>query len=126
MREVRFFEDGNGPKEADDGRRLLIGIMDYDEDQRADGGRREAVRVATMADAFEFQTAYAAYYQSFAESADQPAAEGQADRTEPPPRQPLHPLDKTPVAPAAAAVEGGPAGLDEAADRDHADAGQQG
>jgi hypothetical protein len=65
MRQIRFFEDNDGPKDVNDGRRLLIGIMDFDESPQVDGGRREAVRVATMADATEFQPAYTDYYNSF-------------------------------------------------------------
>jgi len=84
MRQVRFFEDSNGPKDLNDGRRLLVGIMDYEESPLVDGGRREAVRVATISDAAEFQTAYAAYYQSFEQPAEAEAAEAEE-------REPLQP-----------------------------------
>ena len=84
MRQVRFFEDSNGPKDLNDGRRLLVGIMDYEESPLVDGGRREAVRVATISDAAEFQGAYAAYYQSFEQPAEAEAAEAEE-------REPLQP-----------------------------------
>lgn len=83
MRQVRFFEDQGGPKDVNEGRRLLVGIMDCEESPLVDGGRREAVRVATMSDATEFQTAYAEYYNSFEGAAEQQAEAAAAE--------PLHP-----------------------------------
>jgi hypothetical protein len=92
MRLVRFFEDPFGPKNVNDGIRLMVGIMDFDEDPRVDGGRREAVRVATLADAQEFSAAYNEYYQSF-EPAEEAAAEA---------RQPIVPGQPEPAEEAAA------------------------
>jgi hypothetical protein len=83
MRQVRFFEDSEGPKDVDEGRRLLIGIMDCDESPAVDGGRREAVRVATMADATEFQGAYAEYYNSFQATAPDQSEQPLDDQPEP-------------------------------------------
>jgi hypothetical protein len=87
MRQVRFFEDEDGPLLENEGRRLLVGIEDSE--GPADGGRREAVRVATLADAQEFGAAYAAYYNSFvpAEETEAPAAEAPPSET----REPLQP-----------------------------------
>jgi hypothetical protein len=87
MRRVRFFEDSNGPKEVNDGRRLLVGIMDYDENPVVDGGRREAVRVATLSDASEFQTEYAEYYRSFGpvEAVAEPEGPEEREPLQPPP-----------------------------------------
>jgi hypothetical protein len=63
MQTVRFFEDRNGPGGA---RRLMVGIASCDEAWAVDGGRREAVKVATTEDAQDYAAAYAAYYESFA------------------------------------------------------------
>jgi hypothetical protein len=59
MQTERFFEDRNGPPERP--RRLLIAFMNWEGDPRADGGRREAVRVATTLDVDAYPAAYARY-----------------------------------------------------------------
>jgi anti-sigma factor ChrR (cupin superfamily) len=64
MQTVRFFEDRGNPGGA---RRLLVGVASCEESWQVDGGRREAVAVATTEDAERYPVAYAAYYQSFAQ-----------------------------------------------------------
>lgn len=85
MRNVRFIEDLGGPGDT---RRLLFGIADSEDPPEADGGRREAVRLATMADLASYPVEYARYYRSF------PVPEG-AERT---------PVPGVEVPPAAAAA----------------------
>lgn len=62
MQTVRFFEDQGNPGDQP---RLLIGIASCEESWEADGGRREAVRVATTADATAYAAVYAAYLGQF-------------------------------------------------------------
>jgi hypothetical protein len=62
MQTVRFFEDQEAPANQ---RRLLVGIASCEESWETDGGRREAVRVATTADAATYAAAYAAYMEQF-------------------------------------------------------------
>jgi hypothetical protein len=75
MQIVRFFEDRGGPGGA---RRLLVGVASSEESWEADGGRREAVAVATTEDAERYPAAYAAYYAAF--STEAPAAPAEAAR----------------------------------------------
>jgi hypothetical protein len=78
MQSVRFFEDREGPPSVNDGRRLVVGIATCEESWAVDGGRREAVWVATTADAELYPAAYAAYYESFAAGPDTAAATTEA------------------------------------------------
>ena len=71
MRQVRFFEDSGAPG---GGRRLLVGILDYEEHPLVDGGRHEAVHVATMADVEAYPAEYAEYYRSFSPTGQAAAA----------------------------------------------------
>jgi hypothetical protein len=66
MQSVRFFEDRNGPGGA---RRLLVGVASSEEDWAGDGGRREAVKIATTEDAETYPLAYAAYQEAFTTTA---------------------------------------------------------
>jgi hypothetical protein len=66
MQQVRFFEDREGEPDVNDGRRLLLGIMTTE--GPADGGTREAVRVATQADVETYAAAYALYFEAAEES----------------------------------------------------------
>jgi hypothetical protein len=63
MQTVRFFEDHGNPSGA---RRLLLAVASCEEGWEVDGGRREAVSVATTEDAERYPAAYATYYESFA------------------------------------------------------------
>jgi hypothetical protein len=73
MQTVRFFEDQGNPG---DQRRLLIGIASCEESWDIDGGRREAVRVATTADATTYAAAYTEYMGQFEQQqADEVALE---------------------------------------------------
>jgi hypothetical protein len=73
MQTVRFFEDQGNPGDQP---RLLIGIASCEESWETDGGRREAIRVATTADATTYAAAYAAYMGRFEQQpADEAAAE---------------------------------------------------
>jgi hypothetical protein len=73
MQTERFIEDRGNPGGA---RRLLLAIASFEESWAVDGGRREAVSVATTEDAERYPAAYAAYYASFAqhEEATAPAS----------------------------------------------------
>jgi hypothetical protein len=63
MQTVRFFEDQGAPNNQ---RRLLIAIATCeDEGWERDGGRREAVRVATTEDATTYAVAYGEYMGQF-------------------------------------------------------------
>jgi hypothetical protein len=73
MQTIRFFEDPAAPANQP---RLLVGIASCEESWDIDGGRREAVRVATTADATVYAAAYAAYMGQFEQQqADEVAAE---------------------------------------------------
>jgi hypothetical protein len=71
MQSVRFFEDQGAPANQ---RRLLIGIATCEDSWETDGGRREAVRVATTEDATAYAAAYAAYMGQFEQQQAQEAA----------------------------------------------------
>jgi hypothetical protein len=73
MQTVRFFEDRGNPGDQP---RVLIGIASCEEGWDIDGGRREAVRVATTADAATYAAAYAVYLGQFEQ---QQAAEAAAE-----------------------------------------------
>jgi hypothetical protein len=64
MQTVRFFEDHGNPGGA---RRLVVAVASCEGSWAVDGGRREAVWVATTEDAERYPAAYAAYYNSFAQ-----------------------------------------------------------
>jgi len=68
MQTVRFFEDQGA---ANNQRRLLIGIATCEEGWERDGGRREAVRVATTEDAVTYAVAYAEYRGQFEQEEQQ-------------------------------------------------------
>ena len=69
MQTVRFFEDEGAPNNQ---RRLLIAIATCeDEGWERDGGRREAVRVATTEDAVTYAVAYAEYRGQFEQEEQQ-------------------------------------------------------
>jgi hypothetical protein len=72
MQIVRFFEDPNTPDHP-----LMIGIGTFEETWETDGGRREAVRLATTQDAITYPGPYAEYMQQFPEQAQQEAQEYQ-------------------------------------------------
>jgi hypothetical protein len=62
MLQPRFFEDREGDPDVNDGRRLLLGLMTSE--GPADGGTREAVRVATVDDVATYAAAYALYFEA--------------------------------------------------------------
>jgi hypothetical protein len=64
MQTVRFFEDHGNPGGA---RRPLVAVASCEGGWEVDGGRREAVSVATTEHAERYPSAYAAYFQSFAQ-----------------------------------------------------------
>jgi hypothetical protein len=71
MQIIRFFEDPAAPADRP---RLLIGIASCEEGWETDGGRREAVRVATTEDATVYAAAYAEYMGQFEQQQAQEAA----------------------------------------------------
>jgi len=69
MQMVRFFEDRRGRGGA---RRLLLGVATCEVAWEVDGGRREAVKTATMEDARRYPQAYREYYTAFPDAGEPP------------------------------------------------------